>query len=228
MKFKKFWPIAVLFILIIVFWLSGFKNYLTIDYLLEAKDDLQVYIDRNLILSLILFGIIYVVIVALSLPFASFMTMAAGLLFGFIPGTVTVVMAATCGATIIFLIAKSSFGKMLRDKAGKLYNKIESDMRDNAASYLLFLRLVPLFPFFMANIVPAFFNIKTRTYIWTTALGICPGTAIYVNVGRSLGEVENPADLVSKDLVFSIALLGVAALTPTIYKKWKGRSNVES
>ena len=99
-------------------------------------------------------------------------------------------------------------------------------MRENAVSYLLFLRLVPLFPFFLVNIVPAFFDVKTRTYIWTTFIGILPGTMIYVNVGRSLGSVENPGDLVSPDLIISVALLGVAALTPILYKKWKGKNHV--
>ena len=223
---KKFWPVAVIIILIAGFWIGGFQQYLRVDTLLASKDNLQDFIDRNLILSIVIFGFMYATIVALSLPFASFMTMAAGLLFGFVTGTVTVVIAATIGATIIFLIARSSFGDVLKQKAGKLYQKIEKDMKDNAVSYMLFLRLVPLFPFFLVNIVPAFFNVKTRDYVWTTAIGILPGTAIYVNVGRSLGQVDNPADLVSRDLILSIALLGVVALTPSLYKKWKGQKHV--
>lgn len=223
---KKLWPLVILGIFIGIFWLGGFYHYLNVEEVIARKDELQTLINDNPVMAALGFGILYALIVALSLPFASFLTLTAGFLFGFIWGALIVAIGATTGATAIFLIARSSAGAILREKAGKLYQKIGNEMRENAVSYLLFLRLVPLFPFFLVNIVPAFFDVKTRTYIWTTFIGILPGTMIYVNVGRSLGSVENPGDLVSPDLIISVALLGVAALTPILYKKWKGKNHV--
>jgi uncharacterized membrane protein YdjX (TVP38/TMEM64 family) len=228
MAWKKTLPLIFIIISIAAFWISGLSGYLNTESLLSARDTLQAFIDNNIILAALMFGLAYIAIVALSLPFATFMTLAAGLLFGWMLGTFIVVIAATGGATIIFMIAKSSFGEILRAKAGKIYKKVEDDMQDNAASYLLFLRLVPLFPFFLVNIVPALFNVKTRTYIWTTALGILPGTAIYVNVGRSLGEVDNPTDLISRDLILSVALLGVIAMLPRLHKLYRNRKGASS
>jgi uncharacterized membrane protein YdjX (TVP38/TMEM64 family) len=224
-RLNRYSPLVFIIVLPIIFYIGGYGQYLNVETLLASKDQVQGYINENSVTASLIFIALYTSIVALSLPFASFLTLSAGLLFGLAQGTILVVISATVGACIIFLIARSSFGNLLKEKAGKIYKKIENEMQNNAVSYLLFLRLVPLFPFFLVNIVPALFNIKTRDYIWTTALGILPGTFIYVNVGRSLGTVENPTDLVSTDIILSIALLGIIALMPSLYKKWKGRNN---
>jgi uncharacterized membrane protein YdjX (TVP38/TMEM64 family) len=218
---KKYGAVAIILTLMVGFWVGGFGEYLTRDNFLAHKDAFQSYIVENYILSILIFICVYACIVALSLPFATLMTLAGGFLFGFVGGTIAVVTAATLGATIIFFIAKSSFGETLRARAGNIYNRIERDMNNNAVGYLLFIRLVPLFPFFVVNIVPALFNVKTRTYILTTFFGILPGTAVFVNVGRSLDQIENPADLVSPDIILAIALLGLFALIPTLYQKLK-------
>ena len=137
------------------------------------------------------------------------------------------VVSATIGATLVFLIAKSSVGETLREKAGKLYSKIEGNMRENAVGYLLFLRLVPLFPFFLINIVPAMFNVSTKVFVLTTLFGIIPGSFVYVNVGTQLADIENLKDIVSKDLLLAFGLLGLFALVPTFYKQFKkAKTNV--
>ena len=222
---KKIIPLVIIAILIATFWLSGVSQHLNLDRLVENKDLLISFINDHFTVSIIGFGLLYATIVALSLPFASLMTLSGGFLFGLIWGGLIVSISATLGATIIFLIAKTSFGTFLREKAGTLYSRVEQDTNENAVSYLLFLRLVPLFPFFLVNILPALFNVKTRTYIITTFLGILPGTLVYVNVGRSLGEVENPSDLISSDIIIAIALLGVFAIIPVIYQKYRKRKN---
>jgi len=223
---KKFIPVAIMLIIIAIIWITGIGDYISKDNLLENKILVQTYIQDNYLISVILFITLYAFTVALSLPFASLLTLTGGFLFGFITGTIAVVIAATIGATIIFWIAKSSFGESLRNRAGKLYSKIEGEMNDNAVSYLFFLRLVPIFPFFLVNIVPALFNIKTRIFIITTFFGILPGTAVYVNVGRSLDTIENPSDLISSDIIVAIAALGVFAIIPTLYKKYKNKKDL--
>ncbi len=218
---KKFTFVFIAILAIFAFWFSGVGDYFTIDNFLTHKEQLQEYVSENYVQSILMYMILYITVVALSLPLASFITLTGGFLFGLFVGTAVITVSATLGATIIFLIAKSSVGETLRDKAGKLYARIEKDMNENAAGYLLFLRLVPLFPFFLVNIAPALFNIKTRTYMWTTFVGILPGTAVFVNVGQSLGQVENPADLISSKIIAAIALLGLFALIPTLYQKFK-------
>jgi uncharacterized membrane protein YdjX (TVP38/TMEM64 family) len=218
---KKFTFVFIAILAMITFWFSGLADHFTVDNFSEHKDQLQSYVEDHYIQSILIYMGLYATVVALSLPLASFITLTGGFLFGLVMGTIAVTISATLGATLIFLIAKSSVGEALRDKAGKLYARIEKDMNDNAVGYLLFLRLVPLFPFFLVNIAPALFNIKTRTYIWTTFIGILPGTAVFVNVGKSLGQVENPADLISSETIAAIALLGLFAIIPTLYQKFK-------
>ena len=220
---KRWIPLTLLLIAMAGFWLSGVGKELSTDSFFVHKDQIQTYINNHFIMALILYFLLYMGVVALSLPFASFLTMAGGFLFGFLTGTVLVAIAATIGATIIFIIAKGSLGKTLREKAGPLYKKVETKMNDDATSYMLFMRLVPLFPFFLVNIIPALFNVRTRTYTLTTFFGILPGTAVLVNVGQSLGEVENPADLISLNILISFALLGFFALIPVLYKKIRKR-----
>lgn len=225
---KKLIPLIFILCAIALFWILGLEEYLNKNYILDNKQLIQNYINDDFALSIILFGAIYAGVVALSLPFASFMTLMAGFFFGLYWGVFIVIFSATLGATFIFLISKGSFGRPLRKKAGKIYKRIESDMNKNAVSYLLFLRLVPLFPFFLVNIIPALFNIKTRTYIWTTAIGILPGSTIYVNIGQSLDRIENPSDFISPDIILAIALLGLFVMIPTVYKKIKIHKKVES
>ncbi len=145
--------------------------------------------------------------------------MLGGFLFGRWLGTLLIVFSATIGATILFIAAKSAMGSTLRNRAGPLFKKIESNMNRNAVGYLLFMRLVPVFPFFLVNIVPALFNIRLVTFISTTFIGIMPGTFVYANVGRELGTINALSDLVSIEMLLAFTLLGVFALLPTILKQ---------
>jgi uncharacterized membrane protein YdjX (TVP38/TMEM64 family) len=144
----------------------------------------------------------------------------AGFLFDRWLGTAIVVISATAGATILFLIARSAFGSALRERAGALYKKISKNMTENAISYMLFMRLVPIFPFFLVNIVPALFNVRFLPYMLTTFFGIIPGTFIYVNLGRELGTIESLGDLVSPSTLIAFTLLGIFALIPMLYKQF--------
>lgn len=154
---------------------------------------------------------------------ATLLTLLGGFLFGLVQGTLLVVTGATIGASIIFLVAKTSLGSTLREKAGPFYEKIEANMKDNAVGYLLFMRLVPLFPFVAVNVVPALFNVSLRVFILTTFFGIIPGSGVYVYFGQQLGNIESLGDLVSPQVLLAFALLGVFALIPTLYTQFKNR-----
>lgn len=225
----KKWILPVIIIaLVALFWLSGAQDILSLENFQTHKATIQTYVIQHFWQSAAAFCVIYVLVTALSLPIASLITFVGGFLFGVVTGTILVTLSATLGATIIFKIAQTSIGENLRARAGGLYRRVEKDMQDNAFSYLLFLRLVPLFPFFLVNILPALFDIKTRTYVAATFLGILPGTILYVNVGRELGRIENPADLVSGNMIIAISLLGLFALIPALYQKYKTRKDMRN
>lgn len=197
---------------------SGIGEHFSLNDIQARKDEFLAFKEAHFFEAAAIFLALYTAIVALSLPFATVLTLLGGFLFGKIWGTVFVVSAATLGATVIFTVAKSSVGAVLRKRAGGLYKKIEAQMQDGAVSYLLFVRLVPLFPFFLVNIVPALFNIRLRVFVLTTFFGIMPGTFVYVNVGEALGDIERTSDLVSPEILAAFALLGVFALIPHLYR----------
>lgn len=220
---KRWAPLIGLALLMAAAYAGGLHEQISLQVLQDNKEVMLAAVAARPVITALIFMAVYIVFVALSLPAATLLTLTGGFLFGPWRGTLYVVTAATIGATIIFFIAKTSLGQALREKAGTLYRRIESNMNENATGYLLFMRLVPLFPFFLVNIVPALFNVKPRTYILTTFFGIMPGSFVYVNLGGQLATIENLRDLVSIQTLLAFALLGVFALLPTLYKQVKGK-----
>lgn len=219
----RFIPLIILVGCIAVAYVFGLHEYLSLESIQAQKDEFQDRIDGHPVLSPLFFVAIYAACVALSLPIATLLTLLGGFLFGLVQGTVLVVTGATIGATIIFLIAKTSLGTTLREKAGPFYEKIETNMKENAVGYLLFMRLVPLFPFVAVNVVPALFNVSLRVFALTTFFGIIPGSGVYVYFGQQLGSIESLGDLASPKVLLAFALLGVFALIPTLYTQLKNR-----
>lgn len=218
-------PLMILLGVLIFVYLSGALDNLNLQYFQDRKLDFQAYTAEHPILSALVFCLSYIAAVAFSLPIATLLTLLGGFLFGLWWGTLLVITSATIGACILFTAARTSIGQTLRQKAGELYKRIETNMRENAVSYMLFMRLVPLFPFFLVNIVPALFNVSLRSFALTTFFGIIPGSMIYINVGQQLGDITSLNDLVSRDTLLAFALLGLLALTPTLYKTCKKKSS---
>ena len=222
-KIKRFLPLVVIVGLMGAAFAGGVHERFNLTALQDNKSELLALVEAHSVLAALAFIGLYVAAVALSLPIATVLTLAGGFFFGKWLGTAYVVGAATVGAAIIFTIAKTSLGETLREKAGGLYGRIEANMADNAVGYLLFMRLVPIFPFFLVNIVPALFNVRLRTFVLTTFFGILPGSFVFVNLGEQLGEITSLGDLVSGSTLGAFALLGVFALIPTLYKQFKAR-----
>ncbi len=239
-------PLIVIAALMGLVFAMGWHKYLSLESLGRNYGALSAFISENLILSLLAYTALYIVVVALSLPGALALTLAGGLLFGWQIGGPVTVVAATIGATVIFLIAKTSLGETLAAKAGPAINKLREGFQENALSYLLFLRLVPAFPFFVVNLAPALLGVPLRTYVIGTALGIIPGTMAFSFAASQLktiiektnaehaacilanGEAACPyvidaGTLVSKEIIFAFAAIGVVALIPVIVKKWSNR-----
>jgi uncharacterized membrane protein YdjX (TVP38/TMEM64 family) len=165
------------------------------------------------------------VVTALSIPGAIIFSITAGFLFGTVVGATWNVIGATLGATAIFLAARFAFGDVLRNRAGPWIAKLESGFRENALSYLLFLRLVPLFPFWLVNLVPAFLGVRLGTYILATFVGIIPAALVYASIGSGLGallergETPDAGAILQPRVLLPILALAALSLIPVFYKR---------
>lgn len=203
--------------------LSGVADMVSLETVKDRRNDLLAFVAAHPVAAPLAFAAIYALIVSLSLPVAVVGTLLGGFLFGPVLGTLLVIVAATAGSTAVFLIARTALGESLRRKAGPLYGRVAAGMRENAFEYLLFLRIVPLFPFFLVNILPALFNVGLRTFVLATLVGIIPGTFVYANLGRELGTISSLGDLFSLKLFLAFLLLGLVALIPAAVRAWKRR-----
>ncbi len=186
---KRVWLALSLVALILGLQASGVSDALSLDTLAAHREALSGFVADNLVLATLGYVLLYVVAVAFSFPGAVLLTLAGGFLFGAIGGTALTVLGATIGATLVFLLAQRIFGADALDRMGPKALALGEGIRRNAASYLLVLRLVPLFPFFLVNLVPAFVGVRLPIYVVTTAIGILPGTAVFSLAGAGLGDV---------------------------------------
>lgn len=224
---RRFLPLAVLLGLAIAFFALGLDQYMSFEALREHRTFLTEFVSENLILAILIYMVVYSFLVAASLPAGSVFTITGGFLFGSILGTAVTVMAATIGATLIFLIAKGALGDSMREKAGGTMEKILDGFREDAFSYLLVLRLVPLFPFFVVNIAPAFAGVSVKTYTIATFFGIIPGTFVFSQVGTGLGSIFDAGEeftasnILTTEIVIALVGLAVLSLIPVVYKRFK-------
>jgi len=226
---KKLLPLVVLAAGIGGFFAAGLNEYVTFEALRENRETLNIFVAGNGVLAALVYIAVYAVAVAFSLPGGAIMTLAGGFLFGALFGTMVVVVAATLGATALFLIARTALGDLLRAKAGPFVRKMEAGFQENALSYLLVLRLVPAFPFWVVNLVPALLGVKLSTYVLGTAIGIIPGTFVFATFGAGLGSVFDQGGEVSlkailtPEIIAGLVGLAVLALVPVVVKKLRGR-----
>jgi uncharacterized membrane protein YdjX (TVP38/TMEM64 family) len=226
---RRLWPLAVLALAIAAFFGLGLNRHLTFDALRENRALLTAFVADHALWASALFVLAYAAVVAMSVPGGAVLTIAGGFLFGATLGTALAVVAATIGATLVFLIAKTAFGDPLRARAGPFLKRMEAGFHENALSYLLVLRLIPLFPFFVVNLVPAFLGVSLRTFVIGTFVGIIPGTFVYASVGAGLGSVFDraqefsPASVLTPEIVTALVGLAVLALLPVVYRKIKAR-----
>ncbi len=207
-----------------LFFTLGGPEWLTLERIKANRDVLLQFADAHFAAALAIAFVVYAGAVALSIPGAIVLTLAAGFVFGRWVGFVLVVTAATVGATLVFLAARYLFADAARRRMGAVGERINAGFTANAFSYLLFLRLTPVFPFFLVNLAPALTDVPTRTYVLATLIGIAPATFVFVNLGQTLGRVESVRGLVSPAVLGALALLGLLALVPVALRKWQARS----
>lgn len=227
---QRLLPISIIVAALATLWLSGAKDYLSFAALQEFQGVLRGWARANPILAPLTLVGVYALGTAISVPGMVWVTLAAGLLFGTLVGTLSVVFGATIGAVVIFLAARYAFADVLRSKVGKWLGRIDKEMQDGQVSYLLTIRLIPVIPFWLANLAPAFLGVKTRTFAWTTFLGIIPVVAVYCSVGAGIGslldagqEPDLKAILLNPKVILPLlALIGLSVL-PIIVRKFKQR-----
>jgi len=208
---------------LVAFFALGGPEYVNLATIKRHRDTLLAFTDAHYAASLVIAFIVYAGAVTFSLPGGLVLSLTMGFVFGRWVGTALVVIAATVGAMLVFLAARYLFADAARRRMGALGEKINAGFTENAFSYLLFLRLVPVFPFFLVNLAPAFTTIPLRTYVLATAIGIVPGTFVFVNLGQALGRIDSMQGLVSLDVLAGLGLLGLLALVPIIVQKARAR-----
>jgi uncharacterized membrane protein YdjX (TVP38/TMEM64 family) len=223
---RQWLPLLAILLGIVLFFAFGLQHYLTFASLKAHRAWLQQQVSDHELLVLAAYAAVYVVAVALSLPGGLALTLAGGWLFGQWLGTSVTVVSATAGATLLFLAARSALGDLLRARAAPWLDRLRNGFQANAFSYLLFLRLVPLFPFFVVNLVPAFLGVRLRVFVLATLVGIIPGTFVFATVGAGLSALLDQASepgigsILTPQILTALIGLALLALLPVAYKKW--------
>ncbi|MCH2256467.1 MAG: FAD-dependent oxidoreductase [Alteromonas sp.] len=207
--FKKIALLGVIVAAIFSFFYFDLNSYLTLQGMKDSLDTFQSQIAQNPVLSIGVFFAIYVAVTALSLPGAAILTLAAGALFGLVQGLVIVSFASSVGATLAFLVSRFILRDTVRNKFREKLKKIDEGVEKQGAFYLFTLRLVPVFPFFLINLLMGLTSLKTWTFYWVSQVGMLAGTAVYVNAGTQLAQIDSLSGIVSPGLIFSFVLLGI-------------------
>jgi uncharacterized membrane protein YdjX (TVP38/TMEM64 family) len=207
-------------------WRFGVFDYLNFETLRTQRQELSTFVADHRMLAFATFILAYVVVTTLALPGAFWVTILGGYLFGLAGGAVATTIGATLGATALFVIARYLLADTLRARAGPFLKRLEAGFKDNAISYLLTLRLVPIVPFFIANVAPAFLGARLSTFVWTTAVGIIPGVIAYTWIGAGLGAAFDAGEApdvsaFARELAPAFIALALLAIAPAIYRQFR-------
>ncbi|MBW8637875.1 TVP38/TMEM64 family protein [Hoeflea sp. WL0058] len=235
---RRFIPVLMILGGLLLGYMLGLHRFLSLEAIVENREYLKSYVGDHVYMASLIYFIVYTAAVAFAFPAASLLTILGGFLFGWFWGGVLTAVAATIGATVLFLAAKSALGDVLKKKAGPAVSRAADNFQEDAFGYLLVLRLAPIFPFFAINIAPAFFNVGLRTYVLATLIGILPGTFAYAYLGEGLdsvivsaaaaGETLSLSDIVTPELTIAFFALAVIAAIPLAVKKYWRRSGGSS
>ncbi len=198
--------------LIVTFKVLNLGQYLNITYLKESQTTFSNYYHEHQLLTIAVYMLIYITATALSLPGAAILTLAGGALFGLVTGTIVISFASTIGATLACIVSRYLLQDWVQKKFGDKLAKINKGMEEEGAFYLFTLRLVPIFPFFIINLVMGLSKIPIKTFYWISQIGMLPATVVYVNAGRELGKIDSLSGILSPGLLFSFVLLGIFPL----------------
>jgi len=226
---RRWLPLLLILAGVALFFLLSLDRYLSLASLRAHQAWLAAEVARHLPLVLLAYLLVYALSVALSVPGATALTLAGGWMFGQFLGTAAAVLAATAGATLLFLAARSALADSLERRAGPWLQRLQAGFREDAFSYLLFLRLVPLFPFFVVNLVPAFAGVRLQTFVLATFIGIIPATFVFATAGAGLGSVLagdrdiGVGEILNPLVLTALAGLALLSLLPVAYRHRRRR-----
>ena len=206
---KIFIFVLVFLVFLIMLKYSGLDSYLTLDSLKQNQTKIQELYSHSPLRIVLVFSLIYIISVAISFPGASILSLAGGGLFGFWNGLIIVSLSSTIGATIAFLVSRFLFKDFLQNRFNEKFIKINAGMKEKGNMYLFTLRLIPVIPFFLINILMGLTSIKIISYFWISLLGMLPGTVIYINAGTELAKIQSTKDIFSVPILISLTLLGI-------------------
>jgi len=206
---KKLLLLTVVLAAIAAYFLLDLGRYLSLDFLQQQLSAIHHYQAQHQLLSWLIFLLVYVAVTALSIPGAAIMTIAAGAIFGLLGGVVIVSFASAMGATLAFLVARYLLRDTVQQRFGERLKIVNQGIEKDGAFYLFTLRLVPVFPFFLINLLMALTPLKTRTFYWVSQAGMLAGTVVYVNAGTQVAQLESAGDILSPGLIGAFVLLGL-------------------
>lgn len=209
---RKWLVLLLLVVLVGAYFIFDLGGYLSLEYFRSRQVAIQAYFDQHPWRTAAIFFGVYVAVTALSLPGAALMTLAAGAIFGLLWGTVVVSFASTAGATLAFLISRFLLRDAVESRFCETARSVNRGIEKDGAFYLFTLRLVPVFPFFVVNLVMGLTHMRTLTYMWVSQLGMLAGTLVYVNAGRQIGQLESLSGILSLPIILSFTLLGLFPL----------------
>jgi uncharacterized membrane protein YdjX (TVP38/TMEM64 family) len=206
---------------IFAFFYFDLNQYVTFENIKGNRDKLLAYTEQHFAAAVGIFMLLYLLQTTFSLPGGAILTVTGGFLFGPFLGTLIVIVPATIGATLAFLAARYLFRDWVERKFGDRIAPLQEGFARNGFTYLLTLRLIPLFPFFLVNLVAGLSRIRLNTYVVATAIGIVPGSFVFANAGRQLGTINSLSEIASSKVLFAFTLLGLVALLPILYQRFR-------
>jgi len=209
---KKILLFLIIIALVAAFFIFDLNRYLSLAYLKESRVQFASFYAENTILTIAVYILVYIVITALSLPGAAIMTLAGGAMFGFIIGVITVSFASTIGASLAFLVSRYLLRSWVEKKLGDRLATINTGIEKEGGLYLLSLRLIPVFPFWIINLLMGLTRMRLITFYWVSQVGMLAGTMVYVNAGKELGKINSLSGILSPGLIISFIILGLFPL----------------
>lgn len=197
------------------------KDVATLETIHAQQLALKNFVGAHYVLALLSFAGVYMVSAATAFPLGGVFTLLSGYLFGAFVGTIVTVLMATLGGVVIFFLTKYFFKDWVQHRFGKYLEPIEKELLEHPASYLLFLRFMPVVPYIVINVVPALVGVRFSTFLWTSIVGLLPGSLIFNFAGKELSRIVNTGDVLTPSLIVSLLLLSALSLVPLLYRKYR-------
>ncbi len=215
--------LCLLIAIVVVIDISGANAYLTLENLKRHQHSIEQIVAHRYALSVLLYILLYIVSTALGIPGALVLSLAGGLFFHTLPGVIYVNIGATIGAILAFLFSRYILGDWAQKKYSTQLGSFNDELTKNGHMYLLSVRLIPVFPFFLINLLSGLTRVPLKTFAWTTSAGIFPASLIYTFSGSRIGDVTSPEDIISRPMLSALVLLSLLVLVPVLWNKLRPR-----